>query len=788
MVASMAGVMCSCQEDDKLVTNADSITVSAGTITDYVTPNTARVKVWFDKKNYSQIKTAGVLYGITKDLDYLITYGYDLNEAFTGNDTTYFDLAELDPKTTYYYVGYCELHDGTMSYSGIRFWQTLKDEIAITPGLVTFNPVDAADLTSDTLCSDIIVKTEYLDWSVEIDEENKAWIKDARRVDDTTLHVVVKAIEDVEAAKKGRSGQLHITATSGDGAIKQRAVLVNQLPVTTTMAQPADYVYNVVATGGPVMASGVGNVNAPIDIEACEYPEWITSISRSNTGGIIIICDVNPNQEARDADIKIVTALTGDENIVKVHQVSGITLGSESVEIDYAEGSSANLQVITYKGEVRLGTQTGDAASEEFLSKFKIDRPRGGGLTFTALTTNQTLNDYEYTLDVIYKDGDNVLSAPVKVIQKATTFSIDVDNFEFPKSPAEYYVVTSHEGATIECEADWIDATVDGTTVTIKTTSEASSERTAIVNVVWGEHVCPVTVKQLTVNDGVAMDGTQNVSIDLPYGETASVAVDFNDMLSNFGLTATAMDAYYILSTSSDMGKPREDTKSIIWRALLADGTPFLSALGANQYTGADGYSSYYDAAGNAAYSADGVMTLTFDEATGMINVALTESAEVGATYSGQLQLLYTQPTEGKENTYTVKVSVTVGTPLLKELSYDVTVDEEPFEEKKIDSLLAYALSVNEEEVASLIADGSIEFVGVNVDGTEVSAKTYGTNGFIFDASGNVGTYPNPVYVEYTKSKLVAGLIEGVAAKAPAVSCVVKFKYNGIELPVTVNF
>ena len=787
MVASLAGVMCSCEEDDKLVTNADSITVSAGTLTDYVTPNTARVKVWFNKKDYPQIKTAGVLYGITKDLDYLITYGYDLNEEFTGNDTTFFDVAELDPKTTYYYVGYCELHDGTMSYSGIRFWQTLKDEISITPGLVTFDPVNATDLTADTICKDIVVKTEYLDWSVEIDEKAKSWIKDARRVDDTTLHVVAMNITDMEDAKAGRSGQIRISATSGEGAIKSRSVLVNQLPVTTTMAQPADYVYNVVATGGPVMASGVGNVNAPLDLDACEYPEWITSISRSNTGGIVIVCDVNPNQDARDADIKLVTSLTGDENIVKVHQVSGITLGSESVELGYAEGSTANLQVITYKGEVRLGTQTADAASAEFLEKFKIDRPRGGGLSFSALTTNNTLNDFEYTLDVIYKDGDNVLTAPVKVIQKATTFSIDVDNFEFPKSPAEYYVVTSREGATIDCEADWIEATVNGTTVTIKTTSDATSERTATVNIVWGEHVCPVTVKQLTVNDGVAMDGTQNITIDLPYGETAAVAVDFNDMLSSFGLTSTAMDAYYILSTSSDKGKPREDTKSIIWRALLADGTPFLSALGANQYTG-EGYGSYYDAAGNATYKTEGLMALNFDETTGMINVLLSETAEVGATYSGQLQLLYTQPAEGKENTYTVNVTVNVGTPLLKELSYDVTVDEEPFEEKKIDSLLAYALYVNEEEVASLIADGSIEFVGVNVDGTEVSAKTYGVNGFIFDASGNVGTYPNPVYVEYSKSKLVAGLIEGVVTKAPAVSCVVKFKYNGVELPITINF
>ena len=108
MIASLTGVMCSCEDDDKLVTNADAITVSAGSIDSYTTPNTARVKVWYKKENYSQIETAGVLFGTTKDLDFLITYGYDLNEKF-ANDTVWFDLADLEPNTEYYYVGYAKV-------------------------------------------------------------------------------------------------------------------------------------------------------------------------------------------------------------------------------------------------------------------------------------------------------------------------------------------------------------------------------------------------------------------------------------------------------------------------------------------------------------------------------------------------------------------------------------------------------------------------------------------------------------------------------------------------------
>ena len=104
-----------------------------------------------------------------------------------------------------------------------------------------------------------------------------------------------------------------------------------------------------------------------------------------------------------------------------------------------------------------------------------------------------------------------------------------------------------------------------------------------------------------------------------------------------------------------------------------------------------------------------------------------------------------------------------------------------------IDSLMGYAFSIEEDLIAGKIQSGEIEMVGLNPDGTEVANKTYGTTGFIFAADGTVGTYPNPVYVEYKNSRIYAGVIDGVSATIPSGTYGIKFKYNGIELPVYIK-
>ncbi|MBE6334413.1 MAG: hypothetical protein E7071_06300 [Bacteroidales bacterium] len=786
MIASLAGVMCSCEEDDKLVTNADAVTVSAGSVDSLTTPNTARVKVWYKKENYSQIQTAGILFGTVKDLDFLVTYGEDINIKFDRRDTCVFDLTELDPNTEYYYVGYAKLASGASSYSGIRFLKTLKDDISVTPGLVTFNPVSLEDASATTLTSSVVVKTLYADWTPSVDNETYPWIKSVKRLDDTTMQVTVDVIKEKEAALAGRSGQVRIMATTNENATKSRSVLINQLAAATTLTNPAeDYVYAVRAQANPV--NNVATSNVGFDVESCEAPEWITGIKVGVSGGISFECQANTGVDYREGTVKIVTAMTGEENYIKVKQDPAMLMAADTVYIDYAEGSTGTVGCMSFeKTEQSLsGTlkTIKENASPELNAAFNITAPRGGGLTFKALADNRCLEDQIYPLTVYYKGGDQTYTSEIYVYHYATTFEIDQNSFEFPKSMATYTVTASKEGATIDCDADWIEATVSGTTVSIKTTSEASSERTAIVNVVWGEHVCPVTVKQLTVNDGVAQDATVNEKITVPYTETVPVAVDFNDVLDKFGLTATAMDAYYIASTASGKGKFKEDTKSVIWRALLADGTPYTSEMGANLYTG-EGYGSWFDAEGNACTSATGVIALNFDEATNNINVVTTEAAEVGKTYSGQLQIAYSQPAEGKLNTYTIKVTVTISTALLKEVVFTGTTGSESYNNRTIDSLMAYAFSVEEDMIAGMIQNGEIEMVGLNADGTEVAQKTYGTTGFIFSADGNVGTYPNPVYIEYKNSRIYISVVDGMAATVPSGTYAVKFKYNGIELPV----
>ena len=789
MIASFAGVMCSCEDDDKLVTNADAITVSAGSIDSYTTPNTARVKVWYKKENYSQIETAGVLYGTTKDLDFLITYGYDLSEKF-ANDTVWFDLSELEPNTEYYYVGYAKVPSNVPgeyinSYSGIRYFKTLKDDISITPGLITFNPVDLANLDAKTLSSNIVVKTQYADWQPSVNKEDYPWIESATRLDDTTLQVVVKVISDSEAATYGRSGQVRISASTNESATKERAVLVNQLPASIQVANDTTYT-NLVATGNFL---NIGKINVDLDWEASEAPEWCKLI-RANDGTLQITYDANKVNDYRLGKVKFVADMLGDDDarVVNLVQNPAMLLDTDTLYLGYASESVGIIGVTTYEGNVKLTTDTRKNASDYFQNgnenqRFRIITPATGGIQITALTTNQNLEPQVYPLTIYFVDSEGeTYTRDAFVCQNATTFTIDVDNFEFPKSIASYTVNTSHSGATTQCDADWVEATVDGTVVTIKTTSEATSERTTTVNIVWGEHVCPVTVKQLTANDGVAEDYVDNMSINLPYGETLPVAVDFNNVLDKFGLTSTAMDAYYVSSTAGK-GKFKADSKSIIWRALLADGNPYLSEGGNNIYTG-EGYGSWYDANGNASTATDGIIALNFDEATGAINVVCGENAEVGKTYTGQLQLAYNQPAEGKLNTYTIKVSVTIGTALLKEVVFTGTTGGESYNNRTIDSLMAYAFSVEEDLIAGMIQNGEIEMVGLNADGTEVAQKTYGTTGFIFSADGNVGTYPNPVYVEYKNSRIYIAVIEGVATTVPSGTYGVKFKYNGIELPV----
>lgn len=784
MIASLAGVMCSCEEDDKLVTNADAVTVSAGSVDSLTTPNTARVKVWYKKENYSQIQTAGILFGQTKDLDFLVTYGEDINIQFDNRDTCVFDLTELEPNTEYYYVGYAKLASGASSYSGIRYLKTLKDDISVTPGLVTFNPVSLEDPKATTLTSTVIIKTQYADWTPSVDNETYPWIKSVARLDDTTMQVTVATITEQKDALEGRSGQVRIMATTNENATKSRSVLINQLAAATTMTNPADHVYTPKAMPNPV--TNVASSNVGFDVASCEAPEWI-KIMVGTSGAVSLECEANTGVEYREGTVKLVTAMSGEENYIKVKQDPAMLMSSDVVYIDYAAGSTGNVGCMTFESAAQRLTSTlqtiKDNASEELNAAFKITAPRGGGLTFEALADNKCLEDQIYPMTVYYKSGDVTYTRDITVHQYATTFEIDQNSFEFPKSMAAYTVTASKAGATIDCDADWIEATVSGTTVTIKTISEASTERTAIVNVVWGEHVCPVTVKQLTVNDGVAKNATVKEQITVPYTETVPVAVDFNDVLDKFGLTATAMDAYYIPSTASGKGKFSEDTKSVIWRALLSDGNPYTSAMGANLYTG-EGYGSWYDANGNACTSAEGVIALNFDEATNSINVVTTEAAEVGKTYTGKLQMAYNQPAEGKMNTYTIEVSVTISTALLKEVVFTGTTGQESYNNRTIDSLMAYAFSVEEDLIAGMIQNGEIEMVGLNADGTEVAQKTYGTTGFIFSADGNVGTYPNPVYVEYKNSRIYIAVVEGMAATVPSGTYGVKFKYNGIELPV----
>ncbi len=787
MIASFAGVMCSCEDDDKLVTNADAITVSAGSIDSYTTPNTARVKVWFKKENYSQIETAGVLYGTTKDLDFLITYGYDLNIKF-AKDTAWFDLAELEPNTEYFYVGYAKVPTDVPgeyinSYSGIRYFKTLKDDISITPGLITFNPVDLTNIEAKTLSSNIVVKTQYADWQPTVNKEEYPWIKSATRLNDTTLQVVVDVISDSQSAANGRSGQVRISAATNEYATKVRAVLINQLPASIQVPNDTTYT-GLIATGNFL---NVGSINVDLDWEASEKPEWCNLI-RSNDGTLQITYEANKINDYRTGKIKFVASMSGEERVVNIIQNPAMMLGADTIYLDYGVGNSSAISVITYNGDQAISSallkEIQAGATAEFNETFKLARSRAGGLSIEVIKANQTLNDQIYPLTMIFReDGSETYTCDMYVYHYATEFTISQNSFEFPKSMASYSLTASHEGATIDCEADWIEATVDGTTVTIKTISEASSERTATIKVVWGDHVCPVTVKQLTVNDGTATNATVNKTITVPYGETVPVAVDFNDVLDKFGLTATAMDAYYVASTSSSKGKFAEDTKSIIWRALLADGNPYLSEMGANLYSG-EGYGSWYDADGNATSSANGIIALNFDESANAINVQIGEKAEVGKTYTGQLQLAYKQPAEGKLNTYTIKVSVTIGTALLKEVVFSGATGAESYNNRTIDSLLAYAFSVEEDLIVGMIQNGEIEMVGLNADGSEVAHKTYGTTGFIFDADGNVGTYPNPVYVEYKNSRIYIAVIEGVAATVPSGTYGVKFKYNGIELPV----
>ena len=792
MIASFAGVMCSCQDADKLVTNAGAVSVGAGSVDSLTTPNTARVNIWFQKKDYSQIQTAGILFGQTKDLDFLITYGKDINIKFDNRDVCQFDLIELKPNSEYYYVGYAKLASGVTSYSGIRYLKTLKDDISITPGLVTFEPMDLANPTVTTLTSTIVVKTQFTDWTPEVDNETYPWIKSAVRLDDTTMQVTVATITEQKAAAEGRSGQVKIYATTNENATKMRSVLINQNPATTEMTNPSDYVYSAGAMAKPV--TGVAKSNVGFDVEACETPEWIT-VMVGTSGSASLECQANTTTEYREATVKLVTAISGEENFVTVKQDPAMLVDADTLVLGYAKDSEGVFGVTTYTGTPKMTNDTRNNASPEFDNGnkegqlFRITTPaadKGGGIKVTALTTNQKLENQYYPLTIYFVDGENTYTKDVTVCQSATTFSIDVDNFEFPKSVAEYYVTTSHEGAVAETTADWLQATISGTTVTIKTTSEATTERTAIVNIIWGEHVCPVTVKQLTANDGVAVDYTAEVNIKLPYGETMPVEVDFAQVLEKFGLTSTAMDAYYIPSSSSSKGKFKADSKSIIWRALLADGSPYVSERGVNMYTGT-GYGSWYDAAGNASVSTDGVIALNFDEDNAVINVSNADAAEIGNTYSGQLQLAYNQPAEEKINVYTIKVNVTISTPLLKQVTLTGASGSTLWTDKTIDSLMGYAFSVEEDMIAGMIQNGEIEMVGLNADGTEVAQKTYGTTGFIFSADGNVGTYPNPVYVEYKNSRIYAGVIEGVAATIPSGTYGVKFKYNGIELPVYVK-
>ena len=789
IIASFAGVMCSCQDADKLVTNAGAVSVGAGSVDSLTTPNTARVNIWFQKKDYSQIQTAGILFGQVKDLDFLITYGEDINIKFDNRDVCVFDLIELKPNTEYYYVGYAKLASGITSYSGIRYLKTLKDDISITPGLVTFNPLDLTNPTLTTLTSTIVVKTQYVDWTPEIDAETYPWIKSAVRLDDTTMQVTVNTITEQKDALEGRSGQVKIYATTNENATKMRSVLINQLPATTEMTNPADHVYSAGAMAKPV--TGVAKSNVGFDVEACETPEWI-KVMVGTSGSASLECLANTTTEYREGTVKLVTALSGEENFVIVKQDPAMLVDADTLVLGYAKDSEGVFGVTTYTGTPKMTNDTRNNASPEFDNSnkegqlFRITTPQSGGIQIKALTTNQKYEPQYYPLTIYFVDGENTYTKDVTVCQNATTFSIDVNSFEYPKSIAEYYVTTSHSGATAEPQVDWLEATVDGTTVTIKTKSEATAVREGVVNIVWGEQVCPVYVKQLTANDGVAVDYAAEVNVTLPYGETTQVAVDFAEVLEKFGLTATAMDAYYVPSTSSSKGKFKADSKSIIWRALLADGTTFASDRGVNIYSGT-GYGSYYDVNGNASVAGEGIIALNFDEDNAVINVLNADAAEVGATYSGQLQLAYNQPAEEKINTYTIKVNVTISTPLLKQVTLTGASGTSLWTNNTIDSLMGYAFSVEEDMIAGMIQNGEIEMVGLNADGTEVAQKTYGTTGFIFSADGNVGTYPNPVYVEYKNSRIYAGVIEGVAATIPSGTYGVKFKYNGIELPVYVK-
>ncbi len=764
---SVAGVFVSC-DDDKLVTDAGLLTVGAGNSVGFTTPNSERVKVWFKKDDYERVSTAGVIYGTKKDEDYLLTYGKVLTEDFNYQDTVTFDLYDLEANTSYYYMGIGVDIKGVTSYSGIRSFTTLKDEISCEPSFLEFKPANIALPTSDTLMLDAVVTTRYDSWDVTFDADLYPWIKEAYQVDDTTLRVVISVVEDEETALTGRTAPLTLSATSGT-VVKTRSYLVNQLPVETTLSNDEDYVYSFIAAGG---YSGVGSSNA--GVTCTSKPDWISSVTLSSEGRIQVTADPNKSMETRTGEVVLVTDLTGEENIVLVSQVPGITLTADTLYLEYESNGRDAVDVTTYDGtNAAITYEYVDDFADYFTYAYSKNNSR---ITIIAKTENSNLDPIVKSVILYYGEDDEDLSEPLSkefvVCQNSTDFTVDPETLEYPKSAGSHDVTASHAIDTVYAayesrgpNSEFLNLSWSGDVATITTSdNNTNSERTATVSIQWGEHIATVTVTQSNEDETAEpAGGSYTVDLTVPYGSTGTVSLDINEVLDAFGISQTAYNTYFIPSSSSSMGKVSTTDKSIVWRFLNADGTPYTNSSGDYAYTGT-GYGCYFDEDNNVTYRSTSIYGLNFDEDEYCFDVEIV-NGNVGDTYSTTAELLYTLPSSNWECVYAVTVNVTVGKETFTEMWYEL--DEAFFEDgtnyvvDDINAVLADAFDLDESEITSMISSGEIAFYGYSSDGSLTTSPNYSTTGYIYDADGNVASYPNPVYITYENGTLTCGHVSG---------------------------
>lgn len=275
LVFVLAGFLWACSDDEEDL-GMPLVNVNGGPLEESITPTSARVKIVLNR--VTDVKEVGVCYGVQSDKSALINYG-EVLKAETIDSVIYLDINDVESATTYSYVAYAKMGNGTPdAYSVVRSFTTQSADLYLTPARLKQTATGCVDT--------VVVKTTFDSW--ELSEYTYDWVSYEKK--DTLLILTTKDnLTDGPAV-----ATLKLTA----GSRTQSLTITKDIPKLSLSSDTLE-----------ISAKGVTNqffkVISDVKWSAQDDPEATWCVSRVSHDTVYYNAEVNTGADEREARIKV---------------------------------------------------------------------------------------------------------------------------------------------------------------------------------------------------------------------------------------------------------------------------------------------------------------------------------------------------------------------------------------------------------------------------------------------------------------------------------------------------